>query len=103
MTDKVQGFCVMQPRQHHLVQLDLFAWSPVAKEKRHYSLDILEVKSWANLYKKCKRIAKQTMPQRVDEEEWDDYLQTIEDETGLEMAVQLREIADQLEKRINGK
>lgn len=103
MTDKVQGFCVMQPKKHLVVQLDLFSWvGDRAEHKVRKFIDVTQMHDWSELYKSCREEIKKRFPKPVQDEEYDDYLQMIEDETALEMAEQFKKIAEQLEKIVLG-
>lgn len=48
----------------------------------------------------CRAEIKKQFPKAVEEEDYSDYLEFIEDETNLLYAQRLREIADEIENRV---
>lgn len=63
-------------------------------------LEIEESYNLNNLRNICSEFVKKKFPCPVEDEEFDDYLQMIQDEADLEFAARLRKIADDIENRI---
>ena len=61
--------------------------------------DIPELRFWTKIIASSKKIAKQRIPHAVSGQSIEDYQEELKDETMLELAYMLREIAEHLEDK----
>lgn len=61
--------------------------------------DIPELRFWTKVIASSKKIAKQRIPHAVSGQSIEDYQEELKDETMLELAYMLREIAEHLEDK----
>lgn len=87
-------------------QLSFFSFGALLKKKRltmrPEPIKPLEKPEYdfSGLRKVCSQFIKEKYPRPVECEEYADYLQMIEEETDLELAHRIHEIANNIEKRI---